>query len=131
MGLFDIDSKNDNNEKNDQQEQYFELHSSCPVCVTLGRTTPATKWSHANCGGTMLVSNLANYKCDKCGQISHVMNWKYRCPSHGPGFGNEMEYSPCSASVEHLPYHPDLAIESDLEWMEDFITDLRKSEWQD
>jgi len=112
------------------------LHSSCPVCVVLGRTTPATKWIHADCGGTMLVSNLAHYKCDKCGLISHVMNWKYRCSSHAPGFGNEMEYSPCSATalVEDMDavisIAMSIATEAGLEWMQDFITNLRESEWQ-
>jgi len=128
MSIFD--RVNSENEKNDKQEQYFELHSSCPVCVVLGRTTPATKWTHADCGGTMLVSNLAHYKCDKCGRISHVMNWKYRCPSHGSGFGNEEEYSPCSATalVEALSTAMAITTKVGLEWMQDFITNLREFE---
>jgi len=116
------------------------LHSSCPVCVSLRRATPAAKWTHKDCGGKMLVSNLAHYKCDKCGQTSHVVNWKYRCPSHGPGFENEMEYS----FMGHINRDIELIIQGNinrdiefiiqkrdgLKWMQDFITEYRKDDWK-
>ena len=65
---------------------YYRLYFKCPVCFEQGKSTATSFWSHYDgvncCCGDIYVGDNAFYKCKRCGYLSHVKNWGYKCPSH-------------------------------------------------
>lgn len=63
---------------------YYQLYNSCTVCWGRGVTTPPSKWLHYdnNCYGDIYVGENAYYKCKKCGQSAHILDWRVDCPTH-------------------------------------------------
>ena len=88
-------------------------------------------WYHANCGGAMEIGSKANYHCSKCDFKSHVRNWRYKCPSHGPSFGNEEEFMPTSAPVlaQAIGQALELLGKAGLDFVQEFLIHLESNEW--
>ena len=64
---------------------WYELYIACPICYNgwmCGRNE-RTYWKHTNWTGWLEISNQLDIRCDKCLNLSCILNWEFFCAKHG------------------------------------------------
>jgi len=108
---------------------WTELKMGCPACVASGRDAgPVSSWVHNICGATMEVSDLAELRCIKCGNASHIQNWRWGCPRHGDPTQQDY-YQPTNASAiaAQISVAAALTPKMGKKWLMTFLDNL--GEW--
>ena len=107
---------------------YFRLYICCPVCLDRGkRDVPIRYWTHYdnNCHGDIYIGDDANFKCTKCGHVSHVENWKYSCPDHS-GSSDDFVGASAAALAEAVATAGQLVQEAGLDWLQKVLASLQR-----
>ena len=87
---------------------------------------PHVYWQHHECGGDVYVGDDACYKCRKCGEKSHVSDWKYNCPGHCDSSDNFVGAS-CQAYASVIARAGQMTALVGVAWLHRFLANL--GEW--
>lgn len=108
---------------------YIEAYLACPVCFEQGRNSKAVYWAHDCCGGKMHLGDDAKYYCSKCGQRSHVSNWKYGCPGHSSADSEELDFqfAPNATIASMIACAGQLTTSTGVPWLMKFMENLENN----
>lgn len=113
---------------------YFELYTSCPICLDRGNQEPRSYWSHCNnnCNGHIYIGDNGTLLCPKCGVNSRILNWRILCPqcNHDDSTVSTLE----EVSDEGMQYIHAVAMSSamvqktGIAWLQTFLSSFMKEE---